>query len=318
MPITLPPFTRRGFIANTLGIAGGTLLCPRLSLAESDDSQRPLDPDPIALRADTHIDADLKRFIYGTKWPGSPIKQDEHEGVNMAEWLTRVVRDILNLNPRPAHAIVNGDCARRSGTADEYQEFLGLLKPLREAGITVHVTIGNHDNRKLLWQVIPDLKVEQAARHVGALTLSKGELIFLDSDRGTLGDDQLECLGKQLADQEQGALPVLGFIHYNPYPRPGVRPSKGLSQSESESLLKVLTKHKRAKACFFGHTHDWAVEEWIGVDMINQPPVGYYFGKGKPYGWIDMKLSDGGAALELRCVDPKHPRHGEDHELRWR
>jgi 3',5'-cyclic AMP phosphodiesterase CpdA len=299
-------------------MAGGLLVGPRLVGARADEGKAFLDPNRVALLADTHIDRDPKRFIYGTKWPGSPVKSDEHEGVNMADCLEHVVSDVLRLKPRPAHAVVNGDCARTSGTREEYAEFLRLIKPLREAGITVHVTIGNHDNRKLLWEAIPDLKVEQVARHVGELSLSGAELIFLDSERGTVGAEQLVWLEKKLADKGKIDLPVLAFIHYNPYPRPGVRPSKGLKPSESEALLKLLTKHKRAKACFFGHTHDWAVEEWIDVHMVNQPPVGYYFGKGNPHGWIDMSLTENGASLEMRCVDPSHPQHQERHDVRWR
>ncbi|MGK0188435.1 MAG: Icc protein [Verrucomicrobiales bacterium] len=285
---------------------------------DHDDQTIPLDPNRIALLADTHIDTDPKRFVYGTKWPGSPVKEDEHEGVNMAECLEHVANDVLAQNPRPAHAIVNGDCARTNGREGEYREFLRLIKPIRNAGITVHVTIGNHDNREQLWKAAPDLKVEDGGRHVGVVALPKAEIALLDSETGTLGAEQLKWLREQLVDSKRHDLPMLGFVHYNPYPRPGVRPLKGLNSKESDSLLALVSEQKRAKALFFGHTHDWAVEKWINVHMINQPPVGYYFGKGKPHGWIDMNLTDAGAVLQMRCIDPEHPKHGERHQLQWR
>ena len=246
-------------------------------MAAPDPEAIPLNPNRIALLADTHIDADPNCFVYGTKWPGSPVKEDEHEGVNMAECLQRVVDDVLAQNPRPAHAIVNGDCARTNGHEAEYREFLRLIHPIREAGITVHVTIGNHDNREQLWKAAPDLKVEKGGRHVGTIALPKGEIILLDSEKSTLGAEQLKWLREELADNERQDVPMLGFIHYNPYPRSGIRPLKGLSSKESDSLLALVTEQKRAKALFFGHTHDWKVEKWIDVHMINQPPVGYYF-----------------------------------------
>ena len=34
------------------------------------------------------------------------------------------------------------------GTIAEYKELLRLIEPIRLAGITIHVTIGNHDNRE--------------------------------------------------------------------------------------------------------------------------------------------------------------------------
>ena len=34
-----------------------------------------------------------------------------------------------------------------------------------------------------------------------------------------------------------------------------------------------------------------------------------------PSGWVDMHLTDGGATLELRCIDVTHKQHGEKHDL---
>ena len=44
------------------------------------------------------------------------------------------------------------------GTEAEYKELLRLLEPIRAAGISVHITIGNHDNRDKLWKLLPFLK----------------------------------------------------------------------------------------------------------------------------------------------------------------
>lgn len=131
----------------------------------------------------------------------------------------------------------------------------------------MHVTIGNDDNRQQLWMPAPDLKVEKGGRHTGVVALPSAEIALLDSETGTLGGEQLKWLREQLVDSERHDLPMLGFVHYNPYPRPGVRPLKGLNSKESDSLLALVTEQTRAKALFFGHTHDWAVEQWIDVHM---------------------------------------------------
>ena len=57
------------------------------------------------------------------------------------------------------------------GTEAEYKELLRLLEPIRAAGITVHVTIGNHDNRENLWKLIPFLKKEQMGIQAGVIEL---------------------------------------------------------------------------------------------------------------------------------------------------
>ena len=80
-----------------------------------------LDQNRVALLADTHISADPNRVYPGTRWPGSPVKESEHEGVNMADCLAQAAKSVIALNPRPAHLIVNGDCALSKGIEAEYK-----------------------------------------------------------------------------------------------------------------------------------------------------------------------------------------------------
>ena len=156
MPITLEPIYRRNFTTGSL-ILGGSAWIKSYALAKPVK----LDPNRVALLADTHISGDPKRSYPGTKWPGSPIKEEEHEWVNMADSLSQSAREVIELNPRPANLIINGDCALSRGTEAEYKEFLRLIGPIRQAGITVHITIGNHDTRGKLWKLLPFLKKEQ-------------------------------------------------------------------------------------------------------------------------------------------------------------
>ena len=87
-----------------------------------------LDPNRVALLADTHISADPNLTYPGTKWPGSAVAEGEHESVNMAQCLAEAARSVIALNPRPAHLIVNGDCALSNGKEAEYKEFLRLVE----------------------------------------------------------------------------------------------------------------------------------------------------------------------------------------------
>ena len=266
----------------------------------------------MALLADTHISADPDLAYPGTRWPGSPVKESEHESVNMAQSLTIVAESVIALNPLPAHLIINGDCTMSRGTEAEYKELLRLLGPVRAAGITVHVTIGNHDNRENLWKLLPFLKKEQMGIHAEVIELPHANLILLDSGRkGILGKKQLSWLAQELDGRTDK--PALVFGHFNPSPNRGVRPINGMS--DGASLLKLLAKRKHARGYLYGHTHEWQQDRRGHLHLINQPAVSYYFGKGHAHGWIDAKLTKHSAELELRCIDPKHKQHGDQKRI---
>ena len=307
MPIILPPISRRQFIKRSLAFGGSALMTSRAMPAAVNEPIG-LDPNRVALLADTHISADPNLTYPGTKWPGSAVAEGEHESVNMAQCLAEAARSVIALNPRPAHLIVNGDCALSNGKEAEYKEFLRLVEPIRAAGITVHVTIGNHDKRENLWKLLPFLKREQMGVQAGVIELPHANLILLDSGKkGILGDQQLDWLAKQL--DQRADKPALIFGHFNPYPNRGVRPNKGMR--DGPALLKLLAERKHARGYFYGHTHEWQHDQQDHLHLINQPAVSYYFGKGHAHGWVDMKLTPTSADLELHCINRKHPQHGD-------
>jgi 3',5'-cyclic AMP phosphodiesterase CpdA len=311
VPFILPPITRRRFFKGSLAF-GCTALMASRARAAADNKRAALDPNRVALLADTHISADPNQAYPGTKWPDSPCKEDEHEWVNMADCLSQTAQSVIALDPRPAHLIVNGDCALSHGKEAEYKEFLRLLEPIRAAGITVHVTIGNHDNRETLWQLLPFLRKEQMGIHADVLELPHANLILLDSGkRGILGEEQLIWLSKQL--DERPHKPALIFGHFNPSPSRGVRPNKGMR--DGASLLELLGDREHARTYIHGHTHEWMQDERDHVQIIGQPAVSYYFGKGHAHGWLDMRLTETTADLELRCINPGHPQHGEQKQI---
>lgn len=308
MPIILPPITRRQFIKGSIALGGTAMVNARALVAAEDSERAELDQNRVALLADTHISADPDHVYPGTKWPGSPVKEGQHESVHIAKCLAEAGKSVIALDPRPAHLIINGDCALSRGTEAEYKELLRLVEPIRAAGITVHVTIGNHDNRGNLWKLLPFLKKEQMGVQAGVIELTHANLVLLDSGKnGVLGEEQLSWLAEQL--DERADKPALIFGHFNPYPNRGVRPIKGMQ--DGASLLELLAERKHAKAYFYGHTHEWQYDRLGHLHLINQPAVSYYFGKGHAHGWVDMKLTEASADLELHCIDSDHIQHGD-------
>ena len=312
MPIILPPIARRQFIKGSIALGGSTGIMSSRRLSAADSDRAKLDQNRVALLADTHISADPNLSYPGTKWPGSSVLEDEHEKVNMAQCLAESAKSVIALNPRPAHLIINGDCAMGRGTEAEYKELLRLLAPIRVAGITIHVSIGNHDNRENLWKLLPFLKKEQMGIQAGVIELPHANLLLLDSGRkGILGEKQLNWLAQELDKRTEK--PALIFGHFNPYPNRGVRPIKGMS--DGSALLKLLAKRKHVRAYFYGHTHEWQQDRRGHLHLINQPAVSYYFGKGHAHGWVDMQLTPKSADLKLHCISLKHPQHGESREI---
>jgi Icc protein len=304
MPITLEPIYRRNFITGSLLLSGSAWIKSHAKAKAFN-----LDPNRVALLADTHISDDPKRSYPGTKWPGSPVKEEEHEWVNMADSLAQSARQVIGLNPRPANLIINGDCALSRGTDAEYKEFLRFIEPIRKAGITVHITIGNHDTREKLWKLLPFLKKEQMGIHADVIELPYANIFLLDSGKkGILGEAQLNWLAQQLDKHDDR--PALVFAHFNPLPNRGVRPIRGML--DGEAFLKVLAGRKHARAYIHGHTHEWQNSKYEKhLHIIGQPAVSYYFGKGHAHGWVDMKLTAKSADLEFHCIDPKHTQHGD-------
>jgi len=299
MPIQLPPISRRDFLRRALLGGVAFAVSPGLQAAE-----RRSDADTFALLADTHIAGDLAKV---------------QRGINMADHLRTVGRELLARRRNPAGVFIVGDCALGDGQVSDYESLVKLLNPLRAAGMTVHLALGNHDERENFRKVIkPDAISNVADHHVALVRSKRANWFMLDSleqtlqTPGLLGDMQLSWLAQTL--DENADKPALVLVHHNP----GRDGSIG-GLKDTEQLFKVIRPRKQVKAFIYGHTHDWKVTaDKSGIHLINLPPVAYVFKEAMPGGWVSAALERSGMKLELRCVDPKHPRHGEKVNLKWR
>ena len=202
------PLSRRKLLAASA--AGTTLLL--LRRLQGGDAPRPggtpTDPHRVALLSDTHIAADL---------------DTRNLGVNMADHLQLAVKQVASLSPAPAFAIVNGDCAFKTGQSADYAAFLKLLQPLRDAGLPLHLALGNHDDRGHFWKAVPaDAARDRAIADREALLIRtpRANWVMLDSlDRtnqtpGLVGPAQLKWLAGVL-DREADR-PAIVMVHHNP------------------------------------------------------------------------------------------------------
>lgn len=302
MPIHLPPLSRRRFLASTLIAGAGLALTRKLPATE-----RKVDEDFWALFSDTHIAADRARTA---------------RGINMADHLKAVCREVLELPSRPAGVIVSGDCAFNSGETEDYATFMELLRPLREDGLPVSLTIGNHDNRAHFWSALPDAEPSKrplADHNVAVIKTARANWFVLDSlektlvTHGVLGETQLAWLAQEL--DRHADKPAIVVVHHQPTL---IGPADGALQ-DTGKLMGILRPRKQVKAYFFGHTHVWQhKQDESGIHLVNLPPVAYVFEAGRPSGWVRAGLLPDGARLELRCLDRARKDHGQVLDLAWR
>jgi len=299
MPIHLRPFSRRKFLARSLVACAGLALKP-LTFAAA----RRTDADSWALLSDIHVAADRGLIA---------------RGINMTDHFRQTSEEVLALAKRPSGVFINGDCAYNSGEKGDYSLVAELLAPIRKDGIAVHLALGNHDNRDRFWEGFENTaKRPIADKQTAFLKSSNLNWFVLDSlektlsTPGLLGQEQLDWLAKTL-DGNQGK-PAVIMIHHNP----GV--DKNISGlKDTEAFFNIIRPRKQVKAYIFGHTHDWKVEsDPSGIHLVNLPPVAYIFKEGNPSGWVHATAGRTNMRLELRCLDTKHPAHGQIHDLEWR
>ena len=310
MPFHLDPLSRRRFLGSSAVLALSPFL-PRSTTAAGPESEN------WALLSDTHVAAD-RDFL-------------SRQGVNMADHLERVVAEVLAERDTLAGAIIDGDCAFGDGQPGDYATLLALLAPLREAGLPVHFTLGNHDDRAnfsaALGAELPGSAVE--GKHCSVLETPLANWILLDSLRyvnkveGEFGTAQLAWVSRLLeANPEKPA--ILVGHHYPQAPAAdagaGDAPPRITGLVDTDAFLNTIAAAPAAKAYIYGHSHTWLLKHdgETGLHHVNLPPTAYVFDKTRPNGWVRATVSREGLALELRCLDPSHTQHGERHELAWR
>ncbi len=279
--------------ASAMGVCGlaGTL---RASSAKSLAGTR------WALLSDTHISADA-----------SKVSRD----VNMADNLKKVVAQLVARKDTLQGVIISGDLALGNGQAGDYETLTQLLEPVSQAGLPIHMLLGNHDNRANFRRIMKGtLKSAELmeSHHVTAIDTPDCEFYLLDSldqvDKvpGLIGKEQLSWLARKLS-AKPATKPRLVIVHHHPQFNSN-DPISGIQ--DTKDLWSLITDKAGVNGLIFGHTHDWSHHERDNVHLINLPPVAYVFAKGKPNGWVEVAVDRStGITFTLETLDPEHANH---------
>ncbi|QDU07391.1 metallophosphoesterase family protein [Gimesia aquarii] len=298
MPIHLPTQNRRQFLI-TLG-AG--LVASQTGVYATETQE-----EIVYLLNDTHI---------GEKHPAnSPVPSH----------LRQVVSELVGLKRKPACVLINGDLALKDGQPGDYRHFAKLIRPLRDANIETHLTLGNHDQRDVFYEVMKEEQPESPpvkSRHISVVQTKYANFFLLDSlhktmvTQGTLGKAQRTWLAKALdAHSEKPAIIV---THHNP--RLGGNPVHfpgGLT--DSAELWELLVARPQVKAYIHGHIHHRGNAQHQGIHIFNTPATSYVANPDKSTtGWTIARLSPKGITLTTRTNDEEHAWNHQSKTLHWR
>ncbi|MGB7327511.1 MAG: metallophosphoesterase [Rubripirellula sp.] len=304
MSFHLIPFTRRQMLTASASASAMTWF------ASADVQAAESDPNFWALIADTHISEDVSAVS---------------RGVNMFNNFNRVIDSILAEPVRPVGAIINGDCAYLQGKPGDYANFKRCVDRLLAAGMSVHATMGNHDDRGPFHDAMSDGKSSDVlveGKHVTVIETAHANLFLVDSLQqvdhvtGELGSAQIDWLNAALTARSGKQAIIIG--HHNPQVTP-VEPGKLLTGlADTAALFDTMDRHSDVKAYVYGHTHDWKLTQTPGgTHLVNQPPSAYVFDPARPNGWTRLVLGPNAIQFQLVSLDPLHPQHGEQLQLAY-
>ena len=237
--------------------------------------------------------------------------------------LSRVVDEILGMSPRPKRVVCFGDVALSYGLAADYAASRPILRRILDAGIELHMTMGNHDRRSNFLKHWPDYAENQIVpgRVTRVVSLGCADLVLLDTLKGT--DDR--------AENDMGPVegtidaPQLAWLEdfVAKAKRPffvGSHQFRDLRISGASPVSRVA-KSRLFAGWIYGHDHSWCpdihVASWakhVIVPTLALPSTGLW----GDIGHVVFRTSADGAVAELRQSDfyfqtptayPSRPRY---------
>lgn len=202
------------------------------------------------------VDPNLSAFLSDIHVSGRNVKKQPTYQNPLFE---KAIDQVLALNPRPKRALIFGDVALWSGRNADYEESLPQIKRLKEAGIDVYLTTGNHDHREPLFRFHPHQleRTPVPGRLVSVVDVGTADFILLD----TLQENPE---GEGSSNKVDGALDAaqadwfLAFAEAakRPFFCGGHHPPQEL-KVRGKDLLQHLETNQQFCGYIHGHNHRW-------------------------------------------------------------
>jgi 3',5'-cyclic-AMP phosphodiesterase len=184
--------------------------------------------------------------------------------VDTAAALTRCVKELNRLKPRPDLVVISGDLVD-TPLAAEYDHLKKLLAPLE---IEFAAIPGNHDNRELMRTALPDLGYAQPSGPLNSVRkLGNIDIVLLDSTVPGDHHGELDTATLQWLDTTLGTSatrPALLFVHHPPF-KTGIAHMDEINMRNAGDLSALIRKHRRARMVGCGHVHRPTLTTFAGV-----------------------------------------------------
>jgi 3',5'-cyclic-AMP phosphodiesterase len=160
--------------------------------------------------------------------------------------------------------ILTGDLAH-SGKVIEYQRLNNALQLARNAGVAVHLMIGNHDNRENFLQVFRDTPVTSSGHIQQVVDIGSTHRFILldtldgppfshDKNWGILCPERITWLTEQLDHAERDEKAVIVLLHHPPFEL-GTPGMDLIRLQNGNELMDILVQYKSVQQIICGHIH---------------------------------------------------------------
>lgn len=146
-----------------------------------------------------------------------------------------------------------------------------------EMPFPMHFVIGNHDDRRMALEYLPNAKADAHGFVQKVERLSYGVGVFLDTVRpGSSAGEYCPLRQEWLREQLRGldGEPLFIFFHHAPFATGLVAmDGAGMDEASSLALGEILATHTGPKHLFFGHYHRPMSGMWRGMAFSCLPSM---------------------------------------------
>lgn len=217
--------------------------------------------------AKTVVDPALSVFLSDIHVSGKNVKgQPTYQNPLLA----KVVEQVLALNPRPARVLVFGDIALWNGLSADYTESAPLIQRLKDAGMDVYLTTGNHDHREPLFRFHPRQKelTPVPGRFVSVVDVGSADFVLLDTlKENPAGEGSGNAVDGELDAAQAGWLMSFAAAAKRPFFCGAHHPARELSVG-GKNILAALGAFPLFSGYVHGHDHRW-YKQWAKISWTS-------------------------------------------------
>ena len=233
-------FVKSAFALGALPVAG--------CLSAKETAGVAVDPNLSVFLSDIHVS--------GKNVKGQPTYQNP--------LFAKVVDQVLAMNPRPKRALIFGDVALWNGRSEDYAESAPMIQRLKDAGIEVYLTTGNHDHREPLFRFHPRQNeiTPVPGRVVSVVDVGTADFVLLDTlKENPKGEGSGNAVDGGLDEAQADWLLAYAKAAKRPFFCGAHHPSRELTV-KGKKLLQHLETNPMFAGYVHGHNHRW-YKEWF-------------------------------------------------------